>query len=229
MASVYESDKGMRKRICIYILGYLILSFGQRLFVLAHLGAASLDAVCVGLEKNTGLSAGTWVYITAVIMIAVSAVLRRSKPNYFAMLSSFVFGIFFDMWGLVFQWIELEGHLFTQIGIYVIAVILAPLGTSIYFLSEFPKSAIDDFVLSVSETFSFSIGVSKTICEALFCILAGCFSGPVGITTIITALLFGPLLQFFYLRIHKQYDAAIVPSWGLVKRVFYIRRNNHEI
>lgn len=209
-------------RLAVYLSGYGVLSLGQRLFVFAGFGAASLDAVCVGLADMSGLSAGMWVNITAVLMILLSGVLRRQKPNFWAMVSSCTFGLFFDLWGIAFSQISVAPSVGLRILLYLVAIVLAPLGTAIYFISAYSKSAIDDLVMSISEGFSLPIGIAKTICEALFCIFALLFSGPLGVTTVATALLFGPILEFFYRRLTlpKQYNKQ-TKSFHIKRSVSY--------
>lgn len=197
---------GLLYRVCVYIAGYLVLSLGQKLFVLAGFGAASLDAVCVGTARLTGLTAGTWVTISGVLLILISAVLRKTPPNFLAMVSSFTFGLFFDLWGLLLNSFFTDLSFLPRIVIYSAAIVLAPLGTAIYFISGFSKSAVDDFVMAVKERFHLSIGKAKTASEVLFCLSALCVSGPVGVTTLVTAFLFGPILQVFYSKITIPYS-----------------------
>lgn len=197
------------KRLGYYLAGFVILTLGQRLFVEASLGAGSLDALCVGLAGRTGLTAGTWVAITAVIMIAASALLLKRKPRLTALVSSYVFGIFFDLWGRFFSRYFTEDSLKLHIIMYLAGIILAPLGTAIYFKSGFSKTALDEFIMSVRESRNLSVRAAKTIVEVANCLLAVAAGGPIGVATVLTAFLFGPILQFFLGPVYKKGDPVL--------------------
>lgn len=103
---IHQKGKGVcvkqAKRFAIYLVGLMILTCGQRLFVQAGLGAGAFDSLCVGVSQYNSISAGTWVTIGSFILMLVSAALEERRPDWWVILSSFVFGIFFDMWGAVF-------------------------------------------------------------------------------------------------------------------------------
>lgn len=185
----------MFKRFCWYLGGLILLTIGQRLFVEAGFGAGSLDALCVGLSERTALSAGNWVWITGLLMMFASAVLNKERPRFTVLVTSFVFGCFFDLWGYLFHIFIMNQDTLFRILLYILGIILAPLGTAVYFQSEFSKSAFDEFVVAIKDRGKMQIGKAKTIVEIALCISAYLIGGPIGITTFITAILFGPILQ----------------------------------
>lgn len=65
------------KRLAIYLVGLMILTCGQRLFVQAGLGAGAFDSLCVGVSQYNSISAGTWVTIGSFILMLVSAALEN--------------------------------------------------------------------------------------------------------------------------------------------------------
>ncbi|SCP97261.1 YczE/YyaS/YitT family protein [Anaerobium acetethylicum] len=202
------------KRAAAYILGVWILALGQRMFVVACFGAGSLDAFCVGLADRTALTAGQWVAVSAFVMMLISAVLLRRKPDFLVLLSSYIFGLFFDFWGGILA--EMFGPMgfLMRLIVYFAALLLAPFGTAVYFSSNFSKSAFDEFIMAVKERFNLSVRKAKIIVDVIFCILAFVVGGPLGPATVITAALFGPILQGFMeihykARLRKKLEASI--------------------
>lgn len=184
------------KRIAIYLIGLAILTCGQRLFVEAGLGAGAFDATCVGLSQWTVFSAGTWVTIGSFVMMLLSALMEKRRPNLWVMLSSFIFGLLFDGWGQLFAWLLPETiPLAGQILLYLLAILLAPLGTAIYFTTDISKSAYDEIIVALQTAGKVPIWLSKTIVEGTMLLLGSIVRGPIGVTTIVTAFVFGPLLQ----------------------------------
>lgn len=185
------------RRIITYMTGFVVLTLGQRLFVQAGFGAASLDALCVGLEGRLGLTAGGWIAVLAVIMMFLSAALVKHRIHLGVLVSSFIFGLLFDFWGWFFSLTIADESVPLRLVLYMAGIICGPLGTAIYFQSELSKTALDEFIMSVKEGFHLKIKTAKTVVEAGTILLALCFGGPVGAATILTGILYGPLLQFF--------------------------------
>ena len=182
------------KRLAIYLVGLMILTCGQRLFVQAGLGAGAFDSLCE-----------SWVTIGSFILMLVSAALEKRRPDWWVMLSSFVFGIFFDMWGAVFSaTLPSELTLIQQILLYIVGLMLAPLGTAVYFTTNISKSAYDEIITALHNALRWPVWVSKNATEATMLILSLLVRGPVGVTTVVTAFAFGPVLQKYMELLDKK-------------------------
>ncbi|BFL45526.1 hypothetical protein C3B58_13755 [Lactonifactor longoviformis] len=204
----------------LYLGGMIILTLGQRLFVEAGLGADALDALCVGLSESAGLTPGTWVAATAFLMMCTAAVLSGRKPLAGGLVSSFIFGVFFDLWARFFQHFYEPDSMGIRILMYGAGILLGPLGTAIYFKSGFAKSALDDFIFAIKDRLHLSIRVTKTSVEIGLCTLAFLFGGPIGIATILTAVLYGPLLQGFMNRLDNMCTICVRSGLhGFVKKI----------
>lgn len=192
------------KRVFFYLTGFLLLTFGQRSFVESGLGAGSLDALCVGISSTLGLSPGTWIWISALFMMLTSAALRRRKPNLMVLVSSGLFGIFFDFWGLVYDFLPLAEGSVSRWILFLPGLFFGPFGTAVYFQSEFSKSALDEFVMSLTDRFRRSVRASKTTVECITMLLALLVGGPIGAGTVVSGILYGPILQAFLEPFHKK-------------------------
>lgn len=199
-----NSHRILMKRTLIYLAGFILLTFGQRSFVESGLGAGSLDALCVGLSSGLGLTAGMWIWISAVLMMLVSAALERRRPNSYVLISSCLFGILFDFWGMIYQAIPRPEGFGIPLILFVLGLFFGPLGTAVYFRSGFSKSALDEFVMSFSIRFGWSVRASKTIIECITILSALFVGGPIGLGTVISGFLYGPILQAFLEPFHKK-------------------------
>ena len=167
--------------------------------------AGGFDSLCVGVSQYNSISAGTWVTIGSFILMLVSAALEKRRPDWWVMLSSFVFGIFFDMWGAVFAaTLPSELTLIQQILLYIVGLMLAPLGTAVYFTTNISKSAYDEIITALHNAFRWPVWVSKNATEATMLILSLLVRGPVGVTTVVTAFAFGPVLQKYMELLDKK-------------------------
>lgn len=200
------------QRIMIYLTGFLFLTFGQRSFVYAGFGAGTFDALCVGLAGKSVISPGNWVTICSCIMMGISAFLEKRKPDMKVLISSFIFGVFFDFWGIVFIKLMPNPALLTRLIIFCAGMILAPFGTAVYFITGFSKSAFDEFIMSIVHCFGLSVRNGKTLCEIGMMLLAFLARGPIGVTTILVAFLFGPFLQH-YIHYFEHHQIRILMWW----------------
>ena len=157
------------------------------------------------VSQYNSISAGTWVTIGSFILMLVSAALEKRRPDWWVMLSSFVFGIFFDMWGAVFSaTLPSELTLIQQILLYIVGLMLAPLGTAVYFTTNISKSAYDEIITALHNALRWPVWVSKNATEATMLILSLLVRGPVGVTTVVTAFAFGPVLQKYMELLDKK-------------------------
>ena len=143
--------------------------------------------------------------IGSFILMLVSAALEERRPDWWVILSSFVFGIFFDMWGAVFAaTLPSELTLIQQILLYIVGLMLAPLGTAVYSTTNISKSAYDEIITALHNAFRWPVWVSKNATEATMLILSLLVRGPVGVTTVVTAFAFGPVLQKYMELLDKK-------------------------
>lgn len=178
-----------------FILGLLIKTFGLALIIRSHLGAGAWEAFYIGLSRNTGLSIGVWIVIIGFFLIWLNAWLWKRKPTYSSFLTITIVGLFIDWW---LGWLDINpSHLSSQMTIFWVGLFVAAIGASLYLLSNFTPTPIDQLMLALSHRFRISLMSAKTLGEILALLLALTLHGSIGIGTIIFTILFGPLIQFF--------------------------------
>lgn len=193
----------MKKKVIIkyiiFTLGLLVISLGARIFLLADIGTAGIDATGVGLSEKFGLTSGVWIFIVEVVLVALSSYFRKSKINVKPLLSSFIFALSFDLWGkIVFNHLRSPDRVQTQLIVFTIGLLVETLGTSFYLLSDITVTALDYFMLSVEKRFKKSLGASRVLTELLLLITALLVGGPISIGTFLIMAFYGPILQLFH-------------------------------
>ena len=88
--------------------------------------------------------------------------------------------------------------------LYIVSLMLAPLGTAVYFTTNISKSAYDEIITALHNAFRWPVWVSKNATEATMLILSLLVRGPVGVTTVVTAFAFGPVLQKYMELLDKK-------------------------
>ncbi|WP_037464837.1 YczE/YyaS/YitT family protein [Shimazuella kribbensis] len=189
-------------RFIQYILGLLIKTFGLVLVIRSNLGTGSWEAFYIGLAKKSGLSMGMWVFIIGFILIWFNAFLWKRKPTYSSFLTIAMVGILINCW-LFFITLH-PIHIGLQMSLFWTGLIVASFGASIYLLSDFTPTPVDQLMFALSYRFQISIMFAKTVSELFALLLAIALHGSIGIGTIIFAFLFGPFIQFFIQKLNRK-------------------------
>jgi uncharacterized membrane protein YczE len=190
-------------RFLFYIVGLTILSMGVSLTIKSDMGAGPWDALNVGLSKTFGLTVGSWVIIVGLILIVVNALLLKEKPDFLAIFTIVIVGAFIDFW-LIYVFKTLEPTtLLTQLIVLILGLIFLSFGISTYLQAKYPLIPIDRFMLAIQYRLKVNLMIAKTIGELTALILALIFKGPIGIGTIIIALVVGPFVQLFVPRLER--------------------------
>lgn len=203
-------DKIFMKKTVFYIVGILFITFGVSMTYEGQaLGVGAFDALNMGLSEATGRSVGFWVNVCGVILLTVDAIIRRGMPNFMAVIPMVMIGTLIDFWMInvmpLFQPSQTVGELFA----IVFGMTCIAFGLSLYLQPKFAPAPIDVILVTVSETFKLSFGVTKTIIEGTILVFAFLVGGPIGIGTVIITLCIGPILQFFYPKVENLYRKVV--------------------
>ncbi|UPK47342.1 YitT family protein [Paenibacillus pabuli] len=163
----------------------------------ADLGVSPFDAVLVGLHNNLGLTVGSWEIIIAVLMILLNSLLIRQKPAFAGVITSFMVGIGIDLWFLLFSVVPAPSFWMHQFLLFAIGLILSGLGTAIYLQAQVYRIPIDHTMLILQALLKKGVFFTRTLIYLCFLLLAISIDGPIGVGTIVTVLLGGPILQMF--------------------------------
>ena len=80
----------------------------------------------------------------------------------------------------------------------LIAVTLSGIATAVYISVNAGAGPRDSLMLAVSRVTGRSVQLSRGVIEVLVVLLGWTLDGPVGIGTLVFALLIGPLVQIFF-------------------------------
>ncbi|KGX89431.1 hypothetical protein N781_09270 [Pontibacillus halophilus JSM 076056 = DSM 19796] len=195
----------MIRRLFYYISGIGILTFGISLAVLSSLGTSPFDALLVGMYRTLGLSIGSWEIIIGLTMIGCNAIIQKKKPELWAIFTSLVTGVGIDGWmhllGPMFQAISIE----EKVILLISSVVLSSLGIAVYVKADFALIPIDRLMLVLSERLPLGIGTIRLGIGLLLVLIALFVNGPIGVGTVLNAVVAGYLIQFF-LHVLNRHD-----------------------
>ncbi len=181
----------------LYVIGIGILTLGVCFTIQSNLGTSPFDALLVGLAKNIGLTVGSWEIITSFIIIFCNALFARKRPEFLGLLTAFVTGVCIDTWLFLLGDVLHPTHFVSKVMCVAIGLVIIGLGSAIYLQAKFAPSPIDFSMLIIRDLTGKSIMFSKTLIYIIFLALAFVFGGPIGVGTVLTVFLGGPILHYF--------------------------------
>ncbi|MFC9598131.1 YitT family protein [Peribacillus butanolivorans] len=186
-----------KTKFILYVLGIIILALGCSLTIQSDLGTSPFDALLVGLSIQVGLTVGSWEFIIAFIMIFCNSLLKRQKPEFFGLLTAFITGLGIDIWLFLLQNLVQPEQILIKLVCLGGGLVVIGLGTAIYLHANFAPLPVDRLMLIIQDLTGMNIVFSKTLIYLVFLIMAITFNGPIGIGTLLTVCLGGPILNYF--------------------------------
>ncbi|MEF9961452.1 MAG: hypothetical protein RR863_02685 [Erysipelotrichaceae bacterium] len=195
-------NKAMRNlRICFFITGLSLISFGISLSIISNFGVGAWDTFTIGLKQHFGLSIGIWMNVCAVGFIFLGGLLNKKRPKFECIITSLIIGTGVDLWMNLLQTIHIKNTLLSLF-LFMAAILIISIGAGIYLVSDLPPNPIDYFMMSMKTRFNISITKSKIFTESLGLILGFIVGGPIGIGSFIMIVCFGPLIEIAYIKFH---------------------------
>ena len=181
-------------RWIFFLVGMMIMSLGISMTIKGQrLGIGPWDVLHVGLYRNFGLSIGTWGIITGFIIILVTAAVLKQWPQIGTWLNMVLIGLFIDL----FNWLLPDfGTLPGQVIIFTFGVLVLSYGIGIYVAPNVGAGPRDSLMLILVDKLGIGVKKVRTMIEVIVAIAGWLLGGPVGIGTVIIALLIGQIVHY---------------------------------
>lgn len=172
----------------------MVLSLGIAMTIKGQrLGVGPWDVLHIGLTKNFGLTIGTWSIILGVIIIVVTSAVLKQWPKLGTWLNMILLGLFIDL----FNWMLPEFDTMTgQVIIFTLGVAVMSYGIGIYVAPNVGAGPRDSLMLILVDKLGISVKKVRTMIEVIVAVAGWLLGGPVGIGTVIIALLIGQIVHY---------------------------------
>ena len=188
-------------------IGFAIYGLAIALIIQAGLGTGPWAVLAVALSDLSGTTPGTMIIVTGLMVLAAALAMKEQVG--WGTLGNIVFiGPWTDLF--LFFIPNLVGNLWLQTLGLLVAIILSGIATAVYISVDAGAGPRDSLMLAVSRVTGRSVQLSRGVIEVLVVIVGWILDGPVGIGTLLFALLIGPLVQFFFRVFHvKPHDKTM--------------------
>ena len=192
------------------VAGILLIGISVGLLRLAAFGVDPFSCMNMGISGFLGMSFGNWQLIANILLLIVVFFTARSFIGLGTVVNMVFVGYIVDFVCWLAQDAGMESPLALRIALLLVGIVMTCAGAGIYMAADLgiaPYDAAAYVLLKAIKNriaFRWARIITDFVCVGigtLFCLLANNeLSAIVGVGTIITAFLTGPLIQFF--RVH---------------------------
>ena len=181
-------------RWVFFIVGVTTMALGISMTIRGQqFGIGPWDVFHVGLNNHLGLSIGTWAILTGVIIVVITMIVTKKFPLLGTWLNILFIGSFID----VFNWLlpDVTSYI-GQLIIFIIGVFIMAIGVGVYVSPNVGAGPRDSLMLLLMAKTGWSIKKVRTGIEIIVALAGWALGGPVGIGTIVIALLLGQIVHY---------------------------------
>ena len=184
--------KSFPRDFIIAQVGFAIYGLAIALIIQAELGTGPWAVLAVALADLTGTTPGTMLVLSGLVVLG-GAVAMKEQIGWGTVGNILFIGPWLDLFLILIP--SLEGHLVLQTAGLLISILLSGIATAVYLSVNAGAGPRDSLMLAVSRVSGRSIRLSRAVIEVLVVLLGWVLDGPVGVGTLMFALLIGPAVQ----------------------------------
>ena len=182
-------------------IGFLLYGLAIALIVRADLGTGTWVVLEVALANILGIKIGTMtVYMGFFVLII--ALLLREQVGWGTLGNILSIGpwlnLFLDLIGTP------DNNIALQIVMLLLGVLIQGIATAVYIGVEAGAGPRDSLMLAIHRTTGVSIRIARGAIEVIVVLIGWLLGGPLGLGTVIFAILIGPSVQwaFKFFKVH---------------------------
>lgn len=196
----------MFKRICLFVFGLLVMSFGVAFSIKSTFGTTPISSISYSLALCTGIDIGITTVIFNAALVFIQMIVLRSRfrtKRLLQFINCFLFGYFTDLALFVVYALNIPDNFIINVFLIFVSIFLIALGIFIYMPADIAPLPGEGCVESVAIVTGWRFSSIKMAFDTTMVVIAFlmCFffySNPfesVNVGTIISAVLVGFTLR----------------------------------
>ena len=190
-------------------VGFALFGLSITVLIQANLGTSPWVMLTVALAQITGLTIGTMTVLIGLVVLAVSLLLRE-KIGWGTLGNILFIGPWVDVTHLFIP--SIEDNFWGQMLMLLASILLMGLATAVYISVDAGAGPRDTLMLAVQRNSNWSLRWARGSIEVVVVLLGWLLGGPIGIGTLIFALLIGPAVQWGFRLFKVQTHKMVVPE-----------------
>ena len=186
-------------------IGFALFGLSIAMLIRSNLGTSPWAVLEVAFSKLTGITPGRMSIIVGFVVL-VGALALREKIGWGTLSNILFIGLWEDMFlGMI---PSVEADLLIQASMLLAAIFIMGFASAIYIGVDAGAGPRDSLMLALHRTTGVSIRLARGAIEIIVVFVGWLLGGPLGIGTVIFALLIGPSVQWafklFKVQTYKQ-------------------------
>ena len=181
------------KKIALVVAGSVIAAYGITLALYAGFGGATLAVLWQGTAETFHISIGAASFAVAAAMILFVLIYDRSQIHIGTVLYQIVYSGCVDLFANCHIYSSHAALIFL---IMLAGVVLFSVGTGLYASASFGRGSYEAVTLALAEKNNFQVKNARIAADLSCVVIGALLGGKVGICTIITVIVSGPVIQF---------------------------------
>jgi uncharacterized membrane protein YczE len=186
-------------RLLSFVVGMLVMCFGYALLIKPGLGAAPWDVLHLGLAAHLPFAL-SWVILMASVAVLICNLFLGIYPSVGMVLNILFLG---PLMQFALSVVPSPRSLAARLAMVAAGVLIAGLGIAFYTSADLGSGPRDGMMLGLAQKLKRPVGLVKNGIDLLLCLFGWWLGGPLGIGTVIAALLTGPAVQVGYLVVRQ--------------------------
>ncbi|MDR2832193.1 MAG: hypothetical protein LBV67_00590 [Streptococcaceae bacterium] len=187
-------------RFLYALIGTAILAMGAALLIKATLGVDAFTAQNLGASGRLGLTLGTYQMLLSVVLGVIIFFLKRDLLGIGSVVNILLTGYFIQFFVFLMKDMQVV-HLLGKIGLMLLALLIYSLGISLYSTSGLGAGPYDALAVLVQHYTKWKFIYARISVDSTFFLLGLVLGGPIGVATFLTAIVLGPLIGFWNVRV----------------------------
>lgn len=190
-------DKKLLKQIVLVIAGQLLISCGISLMLVVNLGVDPLGVFHTGVANLLNTTFGIAFFIENIIAITIIYFIDKKYINLATVLSMFVVTLtstqIMNFYNLI---LGSDPHMIVRVISLFVSSFILSVGLNVYVHAGLGVAAMDALPEMVSDKLHVEYRYIKVASDVLYLLIGWFLGGKVGVGTIISAIIVGPIIQW---------------------------------
>lgn len=200
----------MIKRTIGMVIGTILLGVGIAMHRLSLFGNDTISAFNFSIVELTNIPYSIVNFSINAILLIPMFIFIRKKINIGSIVNIVLTGLVVDLLMVLVEKFDIHVDLFIyRLLIAIIGVFITAVGVALYVQADMGLVPFDGLVIIISSEFKLKYDISKIIIDAFYLVSAFIISNvilkshAVGIFTIVSCFIYGPIIKYFGVIVNK--------------------------
>lgn len=190
--------------ILFLLIGTILMAFGGGFFITSQMGSDALMVLNQGLAHFLKIEVGYALIISNCIAFFVIIFINRKSIGLGTIVISLLLGPMINFI-ININILVTPNNIFLKLMMTLLGNLIGGLGIAMYLYADVGLSPFEAIIITIEKKTKWRFAFLKIINDAIFFLIGSLLGGKFGIGSIITVIIFGPIIAFFLKILRSTY------------------------